>query len=573
MRRPSSLRSAYSITAVLLVCAAVGYVVWLLAWGKSISDIEPKPLWGLAGAFLLCVHAHLNRSRERGQGRAPRGGRIAAGFLVLWSLALIGWSQTGPFLDLVRDGDVRAWSDFHYYLGSKYFPELGYDGLYEQALAADAEGNHFWKDVPSVRDLRTYEVKSIRSLELKRSPAFTDERWAEFTADVCYLQPQLRQSQWDLLFRDRGYNPPPTWTVIGQQLTRLDVGRGNLIVLGLLDPLLLLLALLFAAWALGVLRALVAAAWLSLFFGAWSMLHGAIFQFDYVAALVVMVALMRRGRPGMAGGMLGYAAMVRVFPGVLLIGMLAWIVLRWWRTRSVPGTGVRFVAGFALAAAILAGVGCFNGRGLGAWPEFVEAIEVHSEDHRFGNRRLGLQHAFTQPWSPDAAVIWPGKQIRREAWQRQHGAWLVGALILSALWIVATMRREERDPLVPMLTSAILIFAWIVTSRYYGSAACIFILAAPGRQGVKGALPVAMVTAMMGLEAVHGITAITTHSKFGPYLVVNVSIALSLLVLLVARVLRPRQPPQPMSVKVADPLKGAPSTISASSRVRVPSAP
>ena len=75
----------------------------------------------------------------------------------------------------------------HYYLGAKYFPELGYRSLYTAMLRAEAERyeNHFRS--LEARDLETNGLVDIRAL-LARSDAvkqrFSAERWAAFQDDV-----------------------------------------------------------------------------------------------------------------------------------------------------------------------------------------------------------------------------------------------------------------------------------------------------------------------------------------------------------------------------------------------------
>jgi len=56
---------------------------------------------------------------------------------------------------------VLYWNMFHYYLGSKYFDELGYDMLYRQALAADRETDNRLNAVRKIRALEDLEKRYI----------------------------------------------------------------------------------------------------------------------------------------------------------------------------------------------------------------------------------------------------------------------------------------------------------------------------------------------------------------------------------------------------------------------------
>ena len=79
----------------------------------------------------------------------------------------------------------------HYYLGSKYFDELGYKHLYIAMLRAEAEvyQDHFRS--LEARDLESNGLYDIRAL-LVRSDAvkanFTPERWHDFCRDVAFFR-------------------------------------------------------------------------------------------------------------------------------------------------------------------------------------------------------------------------------------------------------------------------------------------------------------------------------------------------------------------------------------------------
>ena len=58
-------------------------------------------------------------------------------------LGVLAYFNFGAFhFDGLR---VHLWDMTHYYLGAKYFGELGYDGLYECIAVADAESG--WPQV------------------------------------------------------------------------------------------------------------------------------------------------------------------------------------------------------------------------------------------------------------------------------------------------------------------------------------------------------------------------------------------------------------------------------------------
>jgi hypothetical protein len=60
--------------------------------------------------------------------------------VVLAGLATLGALSYVNFGAFHTDGTpLHIWDQFHYVIGSKYFPELGYDGLYVATVAAFEE--------------------------------------------------------------------------------------------------------------------------------------------------------------------------------------------------------------------------------------------------------------------------------------------------------------------------------------------------------------------------------------------------------------------------------------------------
>src|SRR5690606_28755185 len=86
---------------------------------------------------------------------------------------------------LGRAKQVSTWNFFHYYLGSKYFQELGYDGLYPEMLKADQESARRFEGASHYRQMENYEVVSAEAVRHQpRRAAWSDERWRAFKRDV-----------------------------------------------------------------------------------------------------------------------------------------------------------------------------------------------------------------------------------------------------------------------------------------------------------------------------------------------------------------------------------------------------
>jgi len=234
-------------------------------------------------------------------------------------------------------------------------------------------------------------------------------------------------------------------------------------------------------WAFGMRPLAVALLVLATFFPCrffWT--GGAFLRWDWLFYTVASVACLRKGRPWLGGMALGYAAMLRVFPGLLAAGPAAAVIalaLRHgpraaWRRPEVRAH-LRFLAGAALASAllILASLGAAGGPG--AYSAFVANTRKHQATpltNHMGLRtvvdyrpsevgRLLIAENGADPW-----LRW--KQARLAAWKQARP--LAALLAAAALFLLgrAAIRRPE-----PWIAAALgtlwIAFAVELTSYYY----------------------------------------------------------------------------------------------------------
>ena len=143
-------------------------------------------------------------------------------FLILLISVVSFWYAAGrDSIRFLTTPWVRVSNVYHYYIGSKYFVELGYFNIYDATLLADEESRDYWHTVWRVRNLKNYKLESRREIRGRFDPStvFTPQRWQEFQRDVQALQVQMEPSDWREVFRDRGYNPSPFWNAIGSFLS------------------------------------------------------------------------------------------------------------------------------------------------------------------------------------------------------------------------------------------------------------------------------------------------------------------------------------------------------------------
>ena len=402
--------------------------------------------------------------------------------LVGWTAAFVGIAVAALVLhhgarapQVLTGSYVRAWSQFHYYTGSKYFEELGYFDLYAATAVADADyraaggGPPHWGNAGKMRDLRTYRVEPVGRLIAGWSPTtMSDVRLAELGADTRFLRAQLDDDQSSRVVQDLGYNPAPPWTLLGQTVSRgIPPGSWAWPLLTSSDLWMQVVVILALLWGFGLRTAAIGTIWLHANPINQTLMLGGLFNYDWLAASVLGFAALHRGRPTLGGVAFAWAAMTRVFPGFLVLPLV-------WRVggdvvRGRPQDRVRlqFVTTFVVACALLFAASHGTGRGAATWFEWKDKIALHTEHHATSSdRRIGLgrlvrhlprEGAF---WSAARRRVEPAIQARLDA--RKAVGTVLGLLLLG----LALRGRTDGEAMVLMLFAVWLL---AVSSRYYGS--------------------------------------------------------------------------------------------------------
>ena len=183
---------------------------------------------------------------------------------------------------------------------------------------------------------------------------FADERWESFKHDVAWFRGEIPPGIWERIYLDHGYNPPPTWTMVGSTLTRhLPATDGTILALSLLDPLLLVVMWGAVVWAFGWRTACVALLWWGtnqMAYFAWT--GGGLLRQDWLLLTILGICLVRRRRPLAGGFSLGCAALLRIFPGLIVGALLLRVAFASLRARRLALT--RDQARFAACLGFLA---------------------------------------------------------------------------------------------------------------------------------------------------------------------------------------------------------------------------
>jgi hypothetical protein len=360
-------------------------------------------------------------------------------------LTICAMASIGTYIDWGQwrnDRYVNGWEFFHYYLGSKYLPELGHTGLYEAALVADVEtGRQFSHKKNAIRNLTTggcIRVDEVLSRTGAIKARFGSARWAEFKQDIRYFKNTLSPWQWNGVFHDKGYNATPVWSMFVGRLTNwIDTSQPvGLLNLALLDPVLILLSIVAVGRSFGPRAALLMIVLIGThMIMSHSHMKGALLRTDWVMALVLAICCLKSDRPVLAGALAAYAASVRVFPAFFALPLLAQPIISWARREPRHPSQMRFLTGFCVALALLVTTSIFV-VGWGHCQEFVAKIWQHNNS--FSPWRVGFKHLFlgAYEYQPEnAATLQQVFQGRWVSW------WMIQAIVLAGCAFLA--RRLE----------------------------------------------------------------------------------------------------------------------------------
>ncbi len=411
---------------------------WLLSWrpAELPNSWSPTHGWTLArvliGIAMLACLAHAVIATPRFAQRVTARAQRIARSVLLAVLGVAALLSVAVYLDfgVFRYGTyLNEWDFYHYYLGSKYAPELGYTKLYGATLLADDEsGLRYHNPQNAIRDLTTAElvpVESVLAQAHRYRGAFSDQRWRDFVADVAWFKQQLPVGRWSLLLVDHGYNGTPAWSfMVGGLFTRhlsvrAPVQRWLML---LLDPALLFAAVAAVAWAFGPRTAFL----LVIFVGthylmSWGHLKGALLRTDFAMGSVLAVCLVKKKRYKLAGAFLGWAILSRIFPAFFLVGPVALLARGWLCDRKSQRTWLAML-GTCAATVVLVVVGsCLYFGGTEIWRDWAHKITLHvagGSDWDLGYRTV-VQATFAQGVPMRPAEI--------------TGGWSVPALVVAAL--------------------------------------------------------------------------------------------------------------------------------------------
>lgn len=372
----------------------------------------------------------------------PKGRRrLAIGLIIVASLA---WFQFGRF---ISGTPLHYWDMYHYFMGSKYFPETGYFDIYRCVAKAEREaGNDAEVDKVPIRDLETnesYPGDWTRTDEGRCRPQFSAARWSAFRADLQAFHGVFIGHKVTDSFSDHGFNAtPPNVAWLRSWTHDLSASRAHLIALTLIDSVALILTVVAVYWGFGPLAAAVAA--LVLGTGSFWSFHwvgGSLGRHVWLAWCALGFALLAKRRFFGAGAALTVAGLLRLFPFGFLGGAILWAIVKGVKERRFDPGAKRLVAGAAIVFT-LGNAATVAALGTHAYRDFAHVFDRHS--HTPSANQLGLmtllasepgQDKLVDPRLTEPPEAWTNRQLQRRIERRP--IWAVATLFALGI-IVAS---------------------------------------------------------------------------------------------------------------------------------------
>lgn len=392
--------------------------------------------------------------------------------VVLAGLASLGALSYFNFGAFHTDGTpLHIWDQFHYVIGSKYFPELGYDGLYVATVAAFEEKDPAYPSPKRMRDLRTGVIVPSATLEDFKHEVrgrFSNERWNSFRSDAThfYIRPDI--------FLDNGYLGTPAEVAVDRVFTaHLPFRQATALLFAAIDIFLLGVGgwIVYRVFGLEILAAvslILGLGYCSRFY--W--VGGAFLRYDWVIALIVCAAALERRRGKIAGAALAYAICTRVYPVLMLLPLGAYAFAH---RRSALHLPVRqFASGLVIAAVVLLAAGCLVGHGPGVWLESAQRLLEHGSvvaPNAIGLRiPLSASLANLRGDLLDPETLYAYGDISRDfaLTAHDHLVWIILAtagvltLALRAAW-------KTEDVVVAFVSGIMVMYALTTPMGYYGT--------------------------------------------------------------------------------------------------------
>ncbi|MGE4607424.1 MAG: glycosyltransferase 87 family protein, partial [Myxococcota bacterium] len=361
------------------------------------------------------------------------------------------------FLQGQRELPRRGWDFYHYYIGPKYFAELGHTGLYRAHTVADYEDDReSYHPEVWVRVLEDYSLTHKAIIVARREEVvagFSPERWQEFKSDVgAFRHADFDVRQEPRWAQDHGYNGSPLTTVINRWLIHvLPFTVAEFVrVVSWFDLLLVVAAALITGRALGARWGLFSIIMFSLNpLNNYLTIGGSYLRYVHYVSLALGIVALLRGRNATSGVLFAISTHLRLFPVLLPLALFVGHLLSPER-RSLLRARRSFYVSFAATGVLLLGLTSFVGvpGGEPVWKAFFENSRLHSRVDSVNQVTLRYPFRYSEQANREVeqrtakAIEWSA-EIRRTF--ERNASWFYLAVTGFVALSIVFLRRVHRD--------------------------------------------------------------------------------------------------------------------------------
>jgi hypothetical protein len=407
---------------------------------------------------------------------AHRAAMTLCAGLGIWAFTLFGQMHDhGAF----GHQNFHAHDCYHYYFGSKYLKEWGYDRMYLATVTALEEVG---KEEPRktihfdrIRDLRG-SARFLRRddflpLAADAKARFSPERWKQLKADLSFLREKTMDNNWwSGVVLDSGFNPPPSYAVMSSTLSNaVPFNESTWKFLGAFDFALLAVGIVAIGFALGPMPALFAPVILgNTPITTYNWTGGSFLRQLWLFFLMIGLSLLVRRRWGWAGAALGACVASVFFPVFFLFGALVPLGYLW-HTKRTRTAVFKVAAAATITVSVLVSLATIR-FGMEPWHEWSQRIGAHSVSFFDNHVSLKKVTTFAPEVAPQAFGAgdnvypdWNHALVARL--QMGHWADVLLALVLSALAIGGALRSRPAEA--ALVAGSGLLVYWTMPAGYY----------------------------------------------------------------------------------------------------------
>lgn len=425
----------------------------------------------LAFAAVLLLSFILERSGDR------RRRWVTASFTFLALASVAGYFNFGQFRP--EGGVVNPWEHFHFFLGSKYLPEIGYDGLYVATLTSVNERNPGAIVDTEVRDLMTFEMNTAVLYFDEREAIksrFSPERWSEFDRDVRFLSEQYRLPMAGIL-QDHGNTGSPAWAMAARVFTApFEAGAAVLNAISFVDTILLIVMFGVVRRAFGHRVMCIGLIVAMLTPRGYLFLGGSILRLDWLFALGMAMSFLKLKRYKISGVFLAWAIASKPFCALFAVALAFRFVWSAWKARTIDRNHVALVLSSVVALTVIVLLSSLALGGPGIWADYGLRISAnlteghYNDNHSFNDVWLQFSHDWKSAlvdWAPEVQAA----GLRGAAEKRAGPAFLVARAIVVLFLLIVTTRHD--DEVFAFSLGALCVFVVFVTNTYYWQMLCL----------------------------------------------------------------------------------------------------